>query len=194
MYPAAAPLTAGVALLERAMGYTLDSLLLVTPADLARPTPCPAWDLAALLDHMNDSLLALHEATGRRVDLAPVRARHRHEVPAVADLRASGCRVLHDWRTAVAADEAVSVGGRELPASLVAATGALEVTAHGWDVAAAVGTSRPVPAPLAGPLLDLAPLLVTAADRGSRFGPEVTSGRLASASDRLLAYLGRTPR
>src|SRR5690349_23901912 len=48
-------------LLERAIGYTLGSLLLVTPAAMTRPTPCADWDLGALLRHMDDSLAALHE-------------------------------------------------------------------------------------------------------------------------------------
>jgi uncharacterized protein (TIGR03086 family) len=65
---AAAPQTSGVALLERAVGYTLGSLQLVTPEALSQPTPCRGWDLRALLRHMDDSLAALQEA----VDLAHV--------------------------------------------------------------------------------------------------------------------------
>ena len=42
-----AALSRDVALLERAMGYTLGSLVLVTPDDMANPTPCAAWDLRA---------------------------------------------------------------------------------------------------------------------------------------------------
>jgi uncharacterized protein (TIGR03086 family) len=190
VHPAAAPLTAGVALLERALRYTLDSLVLVTPSALTRPTPCADWDLARLLDHMSDSLLALHEAVvGGRIALDPVH--HPDEVPAVADLRARGCRLLADWRTAGAERISVSVGDRGLPPALVAAAGALEVAVHGWDVAAATGASRPLPAALAEPLLDLAPLLVTPADRGPRFGPERPVEGPASASKRLLAHLGR---
>ncbi|WP_084961029.1 maleylpyruvate isomerase family mycothiol-dependent enzyme [Thermoactinospora rubra] len=52
----------GLALLERAISYTRGSLVLVTPEDLTRPTPCAAWDLRALLAHMDDSLAALSEA------------------------------------------------------------------------------------------------------------------------------------
>ncbi|WP_214321311.1 maleylpyruvate isomerase N-terminal domain-containing protein [Nonomuraea sediminis] len=68
----AAALAGGVALLERALAYTLGSLNLVTPENLTFPTPCARWDLAALLDHMDDSLAALSEcATPGPVSLTP---------------------------------------------------------------------------------------------------------------------------
>jgi Mycothiol maleylpyruvate isomerase N-terminal domain len=56
-----------VRLLERAIGYALGSVAGVAPRLLSRPTPCPDWDLRALLQHVNDSLAALYEAaaTGR---------------------------------------------------------------------------------------------------------------------------------
>ena len=55
-------LIGGIGLLERALSYALGSLHLVTPSVLPSRTPCPQWDLRALLRHLNDSLLALHEA------------------------------------------------------------------------------------------------------------------------------------
>ena len=58
----AATLSGGVALLERAVGYTLGQLHAVTTADLSRPTPCACWDLRELLEHMDDSLAAVTEA------------------------------------------------------------------------------------------------------------------------------------
>ena len=35
----------------------VQDIMQVGPGDLGRPTPCAAWDLAALLDHMDDSLV-----------------------------------------------------------------------------------------------------------------------------------------
>ena len=191
MRSTAVPLVAGVALLERAIGYTLGSLLLAPAEDLHRPTPCAEWDLAALLGHMNDSLEALEEATLGRVALEL-----SHDavdpLPAVGSLRARACRLLGEWNRDGLDDHHVSVGGMALPASLVAATGALEIAVHGWDVSRACGRSRVIPAPLADELLELAPLLVTDS-RDDAFGPVVEVGPAAAPSDRLVAFLGRVP-
>jgi uncharacterized protein (TIGR03086 family) len=189
----AAPIVAGVALLERAIGYTLGGLLLVTPEDLHRPTPCRRWDLAALLAHMNDSLQALEEATvGGRVDLHPSCHRDELVVPAVGALRDRACRLLGEWNRHGLADHAVSVGGKTMSATLVAATGALEIAVHGWDVAQACGRPRAIPPPLADELLELAPLLVQH-PRGDTFAPAVPLDPGAAPSDRLVGFLGRVP-
>lgn len=195
----ATPLVAGVSLLERAIGFTLGSLVLVRPEHLSRPTPCDRWDLQALLDHMNDSLLALSEAaTGRTVSLEPDRT-HEHPVAAVTSLRGRACRLLGDWTRAQPAtgsgetDALVSVGGQSVSAALLAAAGAVEVAVHGWDVARACGRPRTIPAPLAAELLEPAPLLVRAGDRQYRFGPPRDAGADAGPGDRLVAFLGRQP-
>jgi hypothetical protein len=56
---AAATLFGGVALLERAVAYTLGQLQAVSAAVLPRSTPCQAWDVRELLVHMDDSLATM---------------------------------------------------------------------------------------------------------------------------------------
>ena len=186
----AAAVWGGVELLERAIGYMLGSLRLVTEADYTAPTPCTEWDLRALLDHMNDSLEALQEAVDvRRVD--------RRSGPAgtgdpVAALRDRACRLLGGWANDPSGGD-VSVDGRPLTTRVLTSAGALEVATHGWDVAEACGARRPVPEALAEDLLRLVPLLVTAHDRPGRFGPVVDVPATAAAGDRLLGLLGRDP-
>jgi uncharacterized protein (TIGR03086 family) len=70
----------------------------------------------------------------------------------------------------------------------------VEIAVHGWDVAQACGRPRPIPPQLAEELLQLAPLLVTDADRPGRFAPPVAVPAGASPGDRLVAFLGRGPR
>jgi uncharacterized protein (TIGR03086 family) len=197
---ATAALTGGVALLERAMGYTLGSLHLVTPEAMSHRTPCREWDLRALLLHMNDSLLALHEAvTAGRVDLDPSAGNgHPHAdygdavVDPVSSLRNRGCELIGAWASTSRPAEVV-IEDRGLTPDLVAATGAVEVAVHGWDVARACGRDRPVPPALAEELLDLCPLLVRAADRAGRFAAPVPVAPLAGPGERLVAFLGRRP-
>ncbi|MGZ4616506.1 MAG: TIGR03086 family metal-binding protein [Actinomycetes bacterium] len=196
-----AALTSGVALLERAMGYTLGGLLLVAPENMSNPTPCREWDLRALLLHMNDSLLALYEAIAvGHLGLDPPGAdgdpAGDHGDPTadpVASLRDRACRMIGAWAAAPPAPGEIPIADRVLSPSIVAATGAVEVAVHGWDVARACGHDRPVPPQLAEELLELCPLFVRAADRPTRFAPRVHVSPLASPSDRLLAFLGRSP-
>jgi len=65
----------GAALLERAVSYTLGAIHLVTVDALAWATPCRAWDLRALLDHLDDSLVTLIGAVSVA---SPVRAELAH--------------------------------------------------------------------------------------------------------------------
>ncbi len=77
-----AALTRDVALLERAMGYTLGSLVLVTPAAMANPTPCSGWDLrGAAAAHER---LAAHPARGDHDRVASTWSRPRARTPTTA--------------------------------------------------------------------------------------------------------------
>lgn len=180
----------GISLLERAITYTLGSLLLVTPEALPWPTPCTEWDLAALLAHMEDSLLALSDAVGvGRIALAAP-AGPPMDVDIAGRLRDRAGQLLGTWVNGAERRQLILVGGCPVTAGIVAGAGALEVAVHGWDVARACGRDRPLPTPLAEELLDLSPLLVTAADRG-QFAEPLWVGPRAGPHERLLAHLGR---
>jgi uncharacterized protein (TIGR03086 family) len=186
-------LTGGVALLERAIGYTLGSLQLVTPQAMAHPTPCDRWDLRALLLHLDDSFRTLHEAiAARHVGLDPVGDHADPAADPVVALRNRASRMLGAWTNAGGPDD-VTIADRPLTLGVVAATGAVELAVHGWDVAQACGQDRPIPPALAEELLELCPLLVSDSDRPTRFAAPVPVSPLASPSDRLVGFLGRRP-
>jgi uncharacterized protein (TIGR03086 family) len=186
--------TGALGLLERAVGYTRVSLHAITSADLHRPTPCPDWDLAALLWHMSDSLAALREAA----DVGQVRLsvvdRAGDAVPTdgdiVARIRDQACALLGAW-TNRDGTQLVRIADSPISAAILASTGALEIAVHGWDVTQACGRFHPLPPSLAAELLDLVPVLVRAADRPGRFAAPITVASSASVSDRLLRVLGR---
>jgi uncharacterized protein (TIGR03086 family) len=182
-------LVGGVAVLERAIAYTLGGLAAVTPDALGSPTPCTAWNLHDLLAHLHDSMAALQEGaeTGRVSYVA---------FPAGDDLlsrvRDRAAQLLGAWANADG-DALVWVHGEPMTAPLMATAGAIEVTIHGWDVAVACGLHRPIPDDLADELLELSTVLIRDADRPGRFGPPVPVPTEAAPGDRLLAFLGRSP-
>jgi uncharacterized protein (TIGR03086 family) len=204
-------LTRAVGLLERAVGYGLESVESVRPGSLGRPTPCAGWDLGTLLCHVNESLAALGQgACGGRIDLVGSAAPDGR--PAVEELAAGfrdGTRRLLDgWRQlgSVPAPDGptMEVGGAPIAPAAVALIGAVEVAVHGWDIAEACGQQCPVPVRLALDLLHWTPLLVDGASAdgavlggGARhplFAAPVPVSPLASPSDRLVGCLGRSPR
>jgi uncharacterized protein (TIGR03086 family) len=184
-----------VGLLERAIGYALGSVTAVAPRLLSRPTPCSDWDLQTLLHHVNDSLAALCEGidSGR---IGPDHASddgHGLAVDPAATLRDRARWLLGAWTNAGRNHQVIAIVDRPLPASVVAGTGAIELAVHGWDISWACGQHRPIPPILAGDLLTICPLLVTEFTRHPQFAAPVAVSPLASASDRLVAFLGRRP-
>ena len=185
------PLHLALELLERAISYTRSSLQQITPDVIHAETPCGEWDLAALLHHMDDSLRALQDgADTGRVVIVPSEPDNPSDP--VASLKGRACALLGAW-TAHGGADLVSVAGCPLTASVLVATGSLEIAVHGWDVAQACGSELPMPSPLASALLPVVPVVVSEADRGSRFGPVVSVPPWASPGDRLVATLGRQP-
>ncbi len=189
--PAETPI-GGVALLERAIGYTLGTLHGVTTAALSQPTPCPEWDVRALLVHMHDSLGALQEATDLgQVGPSPVTYHGDPAADLVSVLRDQAGQLLGTW--AGADTGLVSVGGCPVSTSIVTSVGAVEIAVHGWDVAQACGQRRPLPDELAEEMLWLCHLFVTETDRPARFAAPVAVPPQARPGARLLAFLGRSP-
>jgi uncharacterized protein (TIGR03086 family) len=176
-------------LLAGSIRYALTAVALVTPGELASPTPCAGWDLQALLRHLADSMAAVTEAVGAgSVGPAPPRCPGGDPVRLLRDRAAE---LLCAWFESGDEDAVITVGGLRMPAWMVVGTGAVEITVHGWDVFAASGHGRVVPDDLARPLYRLSPRLV--AVRAGLFGEPVAVPPCASAGDRLVAYLGRDP-
>lgn len=180
------PLEGAVELLERSLAYTRAMLAGIQPGDLRQPTPCAAWTLARLLEHMEDALDAFLEAASGRVDVTPVPP----TATRVEALREKACALLGAWTAARPA--AVTVGDSDLDPTLLVGTAALEITVHGWDVGRATGRGTPVPRDLARGLLPVARQVVARADRGSRFADALSVPISATHDVRLLAYLGRS--
>ena len=172
-------LIGAVTLLERSIAYLLGNLQLVRPELLSRSTPCDGWDLETLLWHVADSFAAL----------GPPSFEDQDPIVAVRDA-ASGA--LGAW-SAAHNPGPMWIDDLPLSAPVVATAGAIEITAHGWDIARACGWRRPVPAGLAEEMLELLPLFVAPPYRYRCFAPAVAVPDKDCAGDRLIASLGRRP-
>jgi uncharacterized protein (TIGR03086 family) len=187
-------------LLAGAISYALAACALIRPGEMALPTPCPDWDLAALLGHLGDSMADLETAirTGC-LDLDHPRG-PAGEDPVDA-MREQAAELLCAAYCHAGPESFVTIGGLPMPADLVACTGAVEIAVHGWDVTAALaragcagaGCNRaePIPAALATRMLRVCPLIV--AGRESLFAVPVAVPAQASPGDQLVGYLGRRP-
>lgn len=186
----------GLDLLAQAVDYAHGALGHVTAQALGRATPCRGWDLETLLRHMDDALTAFTDAAEiGYVEVRPAVAVRGTDPASLATGLVR--RLEHRARVLVAAwrdnprSAPVFVGDVPLSRELVAIAGALEITVHGWDVARSCDLSLPIPATLARDLLDVAPSLVSDADRPARFAGPVAVPPGAGGAARLLGFLGR---
>lgn len=178
-----------VELLERAIAYTRGSLLLVTEADLHRPTPCRAWSLLDLLRHMDDSLEAFTQAAhARTLSLVPA-GTDAVGGELIDTICHRACGLLAHWLPEPVGG--VVVGEFSVPREVLGGAGALEITLHGWDVARSLGADRPIPPALALDLWPVAREHITDDDRPEPFGPALVVPDGASPQERLLAHAGR---
>jgi uncharacterized protein (TIGR03086 family) len=187
-----------IALVASAIRYALGACAQVAPEEMALPTPCAEWDLAALLAHLAASMADVESAirTGW-LDLDPVDP----SPPGLQEgpLPGNPVEVLQDRAANLLVacydhhgpERLVLVGGLPLAAGIIACIGAVEIAVHGWDVSAARGRGAPIPPGLAIRMLGLCPLLVTS--RAGLFAPPVQVPPQAGPGDRLVAYLGRVP-
>jgi uncharacterized protein (TIGR03086 family) len=190
-----AALTRGLWLLRSAVRYTLAAAGSASSAGLADPTPCAGWDLGILLAHVADSMGVLGEAIAARAAAPePASEGGRPGGDPLVTLRCRAAGLLAACAGAGPRERPVVIGDRWLPASMTAVAGALEITVHGWDIAASCGTPRPVPPGLATILLPVAPLLITPAIRPGLFADPVRVPGRPVPGDQLVAFLGRQPR
>ena len=114
-----------------------------------------------LLRHASESLAAFSEGieTGR-VGPDPT----AEDGDLVADpaqaFRARAGQLLDAWTGPGHQRQVIDIAGCPLAASVMAATAALEIAVHGWDISRACGQCQPIPPALATDLLAMAPALV----------------------------------
>ena len=191
--PAAWP-AEGARLVEPSISYALGAVVAIRPELLSRRTPCRDWDLRMLLRHASESLAAIAEGidTGC-VGLDPAARSPSSAADPARAFRDRAGRLLDSWTSPGRQGQVIEIAGCPLAANVMAAAAALEVAVHGWDISRACGQRRPIPPALAIDLLAIAPLLVPHTGRHPLFAAPVTVAATTGPSDRLAAFLGRSP-
>jgi uncharacterized protein (TIGR03086 family) len=191
--PAAWP-AEGARLLEPSISYALGAALAVTPELLSRPTPCREWDLRMLLRHACESLAAFGEGIeAGRVGLYPAAEDGVLAADPARAFRDRAGQLLDAWTGPGHQRQVVEIAGCPLAVTVMAAAAALEVAVHGWDISRACGQRQPIPHALAIDLLAIAPVLVPRTGPHPLFAAPVAVAATAGPSDRLAAFLGRSP-
>ena len=165
--------------------------------DLSGRTPCEAFDVRALVEHLVGTSGAL-AALGRGEPLDPDDPWGGGAGAADGDWSARLRRNLDDltqgWDRPAAWDGEAAVGGSSLPRAVLGEMALVEVALHGWDLARALGRNVALDPDVAA-AVDRA--VAGSADLGRQlgaYGPEVRAPADADDLDRALARSGRDPR
>lgn len=166
--------------------------------DLQKPTPCPAFTVENLLDHIRMFSLAM--AAGARKERGAI----TEHVPSSAAEPLSGDwrgeirdrleDLAHAWAEPGAWDGMTRIAGMDSPAEMTGRVAAEEMLVHGWDLARAVDGEM---AADRAALVAAREFLDTAADPDAPagpdvpFGPPTTPAADATPLDQLAALAGR---
>lgn len=172
----------------------------VRDEDLAKPTPCPAYTLGDLIEHVGGFALAFTAAArkerGGLTEGAP---------PGDAARLGDGWReriardlgtLAQAWRDPGAWDGMTRIAGMDSPAAMVGLVATDELVVHGWDVARATGQPYSCePELIAGARKFLEVFASPDAPAGPDvpFGPSLAVPPGTHALDELVALAGRDP-
>ena len=182
--------------LERAQAWTGAIVAGVHKEDLHEPTPCSDWDVSMLLDHLIADIDTFNRvASGEPLDLVTSIKPEENAGLATPDGAAVFERVTARarelWSAPGALEQTYRTSRSELPGAGLFNIFLIELLVHGWDIAKATGQPVEMPADLAEGALAFTTKMMK--DKRMGFEQPVPAPEDASATDRLVAWLGRTP-
>lgn len=178
-----------------------DLVARVRDDELSGPTPCPAYTLGDLIEHIGGLAPAFRAAAEKDTanpkvgepppgDAARLEAGWRERIP--ADLAALG----QAWAKLDAWAGMTRIAGQDQPAEIVGLVATDELVVHGWDVARATGQPYSPEREVLGAAQQF---LGFFASPGAPAGPEVAFGPSRAVGgdapllDQVVAMAGRDP-
>lgn len=182
-------------LVGRALDQTGAIIAAISPRQAGLATPCPAWDVRALVRHVvgQDLRNFMVSARGETADW---------QLPAdelgadwVAEFRAAAAPLMAVWQAADPDQPVTMPGGGRAPLRGRADQQIAELAVHGWDLARATGQQADLDQALARRALSWSQQMLRPEFRGpdKAFGPEVAVAADAPIYQRLAGWFGRDP-
>ena len=172
----------------------------VSDEQLDGPTPCPAYSVGDLVDHIGGLALGFTRAATKNFPPEGIArpSGQASRLPAgwreeFADRLATMAEV---WRAPDAWEGMTQAGGVDLPGHVAGLVAIDELVVHGWDVAVATGQPYEADTPSIQAALGFVEPVShpeAAAQREGVFGPVVPVSEEAPSLDRLLGLAGRDP-
>lgn len=167
----------------------------VRPDQADLPTPCPDFDVRALVDHIvgyGQVFAAAANGESFAGDPGQYCAADFDEASATFEQAAQA--MVTGWRTA-GVDRMVHISQGEVPAAMALDMTMIEYLTHGWDLATATGQPSMFTEDEAVEVLGRAQKWLTPQFRGEGkpFGPVVDVPADAPATHRVIGFMGRQP-
>ncbi|MFZ3290975.1 MAG: TIGR03086 family metal-binding protein [Mycobacterium sp.] len=184
---------------------SVDVVSTVTIKDLARVTPCADWRLADLLTHMTAQHLGFAAAArGHGADPAiwqPATVADAVAADPAGSYAAAAAQVIDAFAGLDELDALFALPefgpGATFPGSMAIGFHFVDYVVHGWDVARTMGHPFELPPDVVAAVLPIALAVPDAEFRAADnapFGPSIQARDQSNDLDRILAYLGRSPK
>jgi uncharacterized protein (TIGR03086 family) len=155
--------------------------------DWNKQTPCRDFDVAALTDHLMNSITTIGGMAGAELP-------DRDRSDSVERQIVLAARPALDAWHHRGLDGTVPFGKGEAPANMMVGVLSIEFLVHAWDYAKAVGHEVTAPESLSDYVLGLAHKIITPQGRTNvGFDDPIDVPADADALDRLIAFTGRNP-
>ena len=171
---------------QRAQDTFANVLFNVTSDQLSSPTPCPEWDVKALIDHVVAGNQRVVERAGGQVVSLPqdLGAAHRASAKAAQETFGEPRALSRTYKLPIG----------ELPGTAFIELRTSDLLVHAWDLAIATGQPTDLDPELAEYVLAFSKQMMSRAGLrgdGRPFGEEQPCGDDHPAADRVAAFLGR---
>jgi uncharacterized protein (TIGR03086 family) len=179
--------------LEQAIASTRIVLQAVSKDQLSEDTPCAAWKVSDLINHIVGGLYFFE--AGAKGEPPAGGGTDFSATDFVSAFDEAAGRCVAAFQADGVMEKMLTLPFGQMPGAAFVGLAATDDFTHGWDLAKATGQSTDLVPELAEQLLIGSKQAISPAFRspeGTVFGPEQTAPPGASKADQLAAFLGRT--